>query len=118
MEKPMALKILSIVTALVGCLRVYSGVATLSKNWDYLSQSGQIPYIIIANFLVGLFVILAGIFSFYGKSAGRFILITGIAACLAVNLIYYKKTGNVALLLFIAMLYFVIPDIQKYFSKK
>ena len=118
MEKPMTLKILSIITAIVGCLRVYAGISGLSKNWDYLSQSNQIPYLIIANFLVGLFIIWAGIFSFYGKNAGRFILIAGIIVCLAVNLIYYRKPGNIALPTLLAMFYFVIPDIQKYFSKK
>ena len=51
MEKPMTLKILSIITTFVGCLRVYSGISILSKKWDYLSQSGQIPYIIVINFL-------------------------------------------------------------------
>ncbi len=118
MEKPMTLKILSIITTFVGCLRVYSGISILSKKWDYLSQSGQIPYIIIINFLVGLLVIWAGVFSFYGKSAGRLILVAGIAICLAVNLLYFKRPGNIALLTLIAMFYFVIPDIQKYFSRK
>ena len=36
MEKPMTLKILSIITAIVGCLRVYAGISGLSKNRDYL----------------------------------------------------------------------------------
>ena len=34
------------------------------------------------------------------------------------DMIYFKKPGNIAFLTLIAMFYFVIPDIQKYFSKK
>ena len=117
MEKPMTLKILSIITTLLGCLRVYAGISILSEKWDFLSQTGQIPYIIIDNFLVGLFVILSGTFLFYGKSAGRFILIAGIVVSLAINFINYGRPGKVALLTLVAMLYFVLPDIQKYFSK-
>jgi preprotein translocase subunit Sec61beta len=118
MKKPLTLKILSLVTAIIGCLRVYSGVFAISKNWDYLSQTNQMPYIIIANFLVGLLVILAGLFSFYGKSSGRMILIAGIAISLIINFVNFRKIDNVALLTLIAILYFVIPDIQKYFSQK
>lgn len=118
MEKPLTLRILSMATAVVGCLRVYAGVSTLSKNWDYLSQTGQMTYIIIENFFIGLLIILSGIFLFYGKSAGRLMLILGIFISLVINYINFGRIADVALLTFITILYFVIPDIQRYFSKK
>ena len=118
MEKPLTLKILSIITVFLGCMRVFAGISTLSENWDYLSQSGQMPYIIIENFLVGLFVILSGVFLFSGKSSGRLILIIGIIISLIINFIYFGKISRLALLTLVAISYFVIPDIQKFFSGK
>ena len=122
MEKPVALKVISIIVIVFGVLRIFLGIMAIPSIIQLFSM-GNIEYVsafLLDDFLGGVLLLTAWILLINGKKAGRILLIAAMICIIGTAVILTKKycfnRVHTGLMVSIILLYF-FPSVKTYFDK-
>ncbi len=120
MEKPLALKVISIIMIVLGSLRLLAGLVVMLTLGVAGEKMDLLPVIITENFICALIIIISGIILLMGKKFGRisFIIATILASIAYIVFLKSFNTVSTIMQLILIVLLFVYPTIRQYFSKK
>ena len=116
MEKPLALKVISIILIVLGILRLLSGVGGyILLGFGNMNDTIAI---FIDNFVCGVLILISGLMLLTGNKTGRILLIPAFIIPPVANIILLKILGRGFIIFVILILFLYLwPSIKKYFNR-
>ncbi len=117
MEKPLALKVISIILIVLGVVRLLGGIAGYSIGaFENINLS---IVIFFENFVCGILLLISGIMLLKGNKTGRILFIVASIIPLIAYIIFLKmfNRGFIIHVILVLLLY-LLPSIKDYFNNK